>query len=126
MKKLSEDAIQAEYHKWLWNTYPMTRKKCYAIPNGGLRIPTEAVRLQATGTLAGVCDYHHAIPAGGFASLYIEFKEPGANMNTDHVKKQLKVHESLREAGNKVVICTSVLQAQNELHEYLKETPWLT
>jgi hypothetical protein len=125
MNKLSEDAIQAQYHTWRHNYYPRTRILCYHIPNGGLRSVKEAMKLKAMGVQAGICDYHHAIPAGAYASLYIEFKEPGANMNTDHVREQLKVHERLRAAGNKVVICYSLQEAQKEFMEYFKGTDWL-
>jgi hypothetical protein len=121
----SEDSIQAQYHAWRHNYYPRTRQLCYHIPNGGLRTAKEASKLKAMGVQAGICDYHHAIPANGYACLYIEFKEPGANMNTDHVKEQLKIHQSLREAGNRVVVCFSVEEAQARFKEYFQGTIWL-
>jgi hypothetical protein len=123
--KDSESKIQASYHQWLWNTYPLTRGLCYHIPNGGLRSAVEATRLKAAGVLAGIPDYHHAIAANGFNSLYIEFKEPGANMNTEHVKMQTERQGQLLRAGNAVYVCSSLEEAQNILHHYLKGTAWI-
>lgn len=126
--KLSEDRIQSEYHKWLWMTYPKTRGLCYHIPNGGLRTPVEAARLQSMGVLSGVPDYHHAIPAHGFASLYIEFKDESrrGKAPTEHEKKQERRQMTLRQAGNQAHVCYTLPEAQNILLAYLSGTDYLT
>lgn len=126
MKKHSEDYIQSQFHIWLWNYYPLTRQLCYHIPNGGLRGVREAVKLKGLGVVAGIPDYHIAIPARGYSSLYIEFKEPGANMNTEHVRHQTEVQSKLIEAGNKVVVCTSLESGKATALEYLKDTGYLS
>ncbi len=77
------------------------------------------MKLKATGVVRGIPDYHHAIPSQGYAGLYIEFKEPGANMNTEHVRNQLQAHKRLEQAGNKVVVCHSFAAAQKEAIDYL-------
>lgn len=118
-KKHSEDRIQSDFVVWLWNNYPQFRRQWYHIPNGGLRSQSEAVKLKAMGVIPGIPDIHIAIAANGYNSLYIEFKEPDANMNTKHVKEQLEVHKCLESAGNKVVICTSNAQAQEVFKEYI-------
>jgi len=123
--KLSEDYIQAQFHQWLWNSYPRTRWLCYAIPNGGLRTQQEAAKLKATGVVRGIPDYHISIPSQGFNGLYIEFKEPGANLNTEHVKHQLDVHTRLRSAKNKVVMCDDLDEAKRITLEYLGPTGYL-
>lgn len=124
--KLSEDYIQATFHQWLWNTYPETRWLCYAIPNGGLRSAAAAAKLKATGLLSGIPDYHIAIPNVKHCGLYIEFKTPEANLNTEHVKHQLDVHQRMRGAGNMVVVCNSIDEAKRITLEYLQGTIYLT
>lgn len=118
-QKHSEDKIQSDFHQWLYGYYPATRQLCYHIPNGGLRGIREANKLKAMGVVAGIPDYHIAIASRGYNSLYIEFKEPEAKMNTDHGRNQLSVHERLKTSGNKVIICYSLEEAQSEVLSYL-------
>lgn len=54
----SEDKLQAEFFKFVWNTYPQLRYCIWAVPNGGLRNKMEALKMKATGTLKGVWDLH--------------------------------------------------------------------
>lgn len=117
----SEDKIQSQFHQWLWNEFPLTRQLCYHIPNGGYRGERAGNKFKAMGVVAGIPDYHIAIANHGYNSLYIEFKEPGANMNTDHVKHQESVQEKLRIAKNKVIVCHCLSDAQIELMNYLPE-----
>jgi hypothetical protein len=132
-QKQSEAAIQAQFHIWLWNTYPETRGLCWHTPNGGKREKIEAARLKAQGVVAGVPDYFCAIPrqqlddrpwpvgpspAKWYHGLFIEFKEPGANMNTDHVKKQKAIQDGLRLQNYRVEICSSFEQAVQVFKEY--------
>ena len=123
--KESEDLIQATVHQTIWNKYKNTRGLCYHIPNGGLRTAREGNKLKAVGVVAGIPDYHVAIPANGKNSLYIEFKEPGANMNTEHVRNQLKVHDKLKEANNEVLIFDNSAEAIEAIERYLTGTKWL-
>lgn len=126
----SEDRIVSDFNMRLWNQYPRLRELYYHIPNGGLRTPQEARKLQAMGVLAGVPDVHMAVPGNidgkPYHSLYIEFKEPGANMNTIHCQNQLKIHGRLRSAGNYVEVCTSADQAIKLIEIYLEGTEYLT
>jgi VRR-NUC domain len=48
--------------------------KFYAVPNGGLRNYTEAVKLKRGGVKAGVPDICIPMPYGGHHGLYIELK----------------------------------------------------
>ncbi len=121
----SEARIQAKFHQWLWNTYPKTRYLCYAIPNGGYRTDYEAMSLKATGVVKGIPDYCIAIAAHGYNSLYIEFKEPTANMNTEHVKHQKRVHDILISANNKVIICTSFDESKRAALDYLRGSAYV-
>jgi hypothetical protein len=52
----TEDQLQAEFFKHVWNTYPKTRSLFFSVPNGGTRNPREAMKLKATGTTAGIPD----------------------------------------------------------------------
>lgn len=124
-KQSSESRIQQEFVMWLWNCHPQTRYLCYHIPNGGLRSAREAAALKAMGVVPGIPDIHIAIANGGYNSLYIEFKAPGASLNNQHVKQQHEVQERLRSANNKVCICYSLQEAKSILLEYLSGTKYI-
>ncbi len=57
---MNEDILQAKIYKWYHNTYCTklnNPKHCiFAVPNGGKRNKIEAVKLKATGLVAGVSD----------------------------------------------------------------------
>lgn len=55
---MSEDQLQAQFFQYVWNYYPQLRRCLWAVPNGGYRNKLEAMKLKATGTLAGVWDLH--------------------------------------------------------------------
>lgn len=56
----SEDSIQAEIIRFYTNTYclkhHLPRSLIFSVPNGGTRNKMEALKLMATGLLAGVSD----------------------------------------------------------------------
>lgn len=56
METLSEDKIQASLFEKVWNQLPQTRRCLFSIPNGGTRNQIEAVKLRATGLVAGEPD----------------------------------------------------------------------
>jgi hypothetical protein len=60
LDKLSEDTIQADIFKWYHNTYCTIKNNpqhiIFSVPNGGTRNKSEAMKLKATGLLAGVSD----------------------------------------------------------------------
>lgn len=60
MENKTEDQIQAEIYKWFHNKYCTKLNNpsfcIFAVPNGGLRTKHEAMKLKATGTVAGVSD----------------------------------------------------------------------
>ena len=57
---MSEDILQAELFKFYHNTYCTklndTRHSIFSVPNGGYRTKSEAMKLKATGLVAGVSD----------------------------------------------------------------------
>ena len=90
-------------------------EKIYAIPNGGLRKKSEAIRLKAEGVLAGIPDLFLPHPVDPYHGLYIEMKAPDGKVST---LQHARIKE-LREAGYRVVICYSVASALDKLNEYL-------
>jgi hypothetical protein len=126
MAKLeSEDKIQADCVSWLWNTHSRTRRLFFSIPLGGLRTPSEAARLQATGAVKGTPDTLLAIPGSinkvFYTALFIEFKTPDGKVTPE----QETSHEALRGAGNAVVIIRSLIDFQNLIRQYLYNTKYL-
>jgi len=55
---MTEDQLQAEFWKEVWNRYPQLRRLMWAVPNGEKRNPVQARLMQATGLLPGVWDLH--------------------------------------------------------------------
>lgn len=55
---MTEDQLQAKFFQHVWNHYPQLRRCMWAVPNGGYRNKMEAIKLKATGTIAGVWDLH--------------------------------------------------------------------
>lgn len=71
--KLSpEDSLQATCVQWFRIKYP--NKMIFAIPNGGKRHMTTAIRLKKTGALAGVFDLFVPVAKHGFNGLFLEAK----------------------------------------------------
>lgn len=66
----TEEQDQIRLATWL----SMQGIKFFAIPNGGKRSYTEAVRLKRSGTSAGVPDLCIPTPRGGYGALFIELK----------------------------------------------------
>jgi hypothetical protein len=73
----------------------------FAVPNGGLRSRTEAIRLKATGVIAGVCDLF-VVNDGRLIGL--ELKAPKGRVSD----AQLYCHERLRRARVPVTVCRSI------------------
>lgn len=70
----------------------------FAVPNGGLRRKTEAIRLKAEGVLASVPDLVVAEPRGPFHGLFVEMKRVGGKATKD----QAAMMERLRARGYRV------------------------
>ena len=121
---MAEGAIQSAVHLWLWNSYPHTRGLAFHIPNGGKRDPLEAARLTAQGVVPGIPDYFIAIPfthqGCQFHGIFIEFKTPTANLNTEHHATQLKRQEALKNQNFYVCEMSDVEETKTLLRELLK------
>jgi len=57
---MTEDKLQFEIVKWFTNNYCLKHHKprsiIFSVPNGGFRHKVEAIKLKATGMMAGVSD----------------------------------------------------------------------
>lgn len=115
---MSEHAIQCAFFDWLkWQCgqHPELAT-AYAVPNGGLRSINTAKKLKAEGVKAGVPDVCLPFPRGGFAALYLEFKNGTKGSVTDAQRAMI---ELLRDNGNRVEVVRSVDQAIAVVREYL-------
>ena len=91
----------------------------FAIPNGGQRSITEAVRLKAEGVLAGVPDLFLAKAGAGSHGLFIEMKRvKGGKISA----KQQSVMEVLKHEGYAVLVAYGCDDAWPYVEQYLKES----
>lgn len=97
-------------------------KWIYHIPNGGSRGADAATasrngaEMRALGVRRGVCDLHLPVPAGKYASLYIEMKKPsGGSLSPD----QIEFIAFAQQHHNAVVVCRTWLEAWHATVGYL-------
>lgn len=91
----TEHAEQRDFIRWFRKQYPSVR--IFAIPNGGGRSKSEALRLRLEGVSAGVPDLY--IPAW---SLWIEMKrQKGGRVSP----AQKDWHAYLQSIGDQVLVC---------------------
>jgi hypothetical protein len=125
MKLESEDKIQSDCWQWLWNYHPRTRRLFFSIPLGGLRLPREAARLQATGALAGTPDTLLSISGSyrgkKYPVAFIEFKTPDGKLNAF----QKIMIPALESAGNLVMVIRSLEDFKKFIYEYLDGSEYL-
>lgn len=89
----------------------------FAIPNGGQRSMTEAVRLKAEGVLAGVPDLFIAQPMGDKHGLFIEMKR--VDQKAAVSAKQIETIGNLCAAGYEARVAYGCEQAWDCIQEYL-------
>jgi hypothetical protein len=99
----------------------------FAIPNGGQRSITEAVRLKAEGVLAGVPDLFIARASGAMHGLFIEMKRSkgGTNGKSGGGKvseKQQAVMLTLSQEGYAVMVAHGCDEAWSFVKQYLNES----
>ncbi|MEN6312770.1 MAG: VRR-NUC domain-containing protein [Clostridiaceae bacterium] len=114
---MSESTEQQALFEWAEITAKKTPelKLLFAVPNGGKRNITTAVRLKKEGVKSGVPDICLPVPCGGFHGLYIEMKvgrnKPAAN--------QIWWIGQLRKHGYRVDVCYSWGEAVKVITEYM-------
>ena len=118
VKRNDEEAQnQSAYFKWLAFAHPSVDKVTFAIPNGGKRPISTAVKLKAQGVKAGVLDVYMSEPNAHHPGLYIEFKSHGKKLT----KSQAAFAASVRLRGYAVSVCYSYMDAINVTIKYLSE-----
>jgi len=115
----SEDAIQATYFQWvrLQQRFYPELQLLFHIPNGGSRHILEAYKMKKMGVLAGIPDVFlaYANCINDWNGFFIEFKSEKGKLS----KEQIIIHDKLRQAGYKVVVCRSCIDAILETKKYL-------
>lgn len=88
----TEDNIQAEIYKWYHNTFCTklndTPHLIFSVPNGGYRNKLEAIKMKATGLVAGVSDMIIIQPS---RILFVEIKTLTGTQSKEQKEFQSKV-----------------------------------
>jgi hypothetical protein len=111
-----EHIEQSMLVKWFRFQYPQIYKCLWAIPNGGLRKITTAIRLKQEGALAGVSDLFLMIPKGEFHGMFIEMKAPGGKLQPNQKEFQLLA----KSMGYEAVTCYGYEEAKESIKKYLQ------
>lgn len=87
----------------------------FAIPNGGQRATSTAMRLKAEGVKPGVPDIFLPSRRGGWAGLWLEMKV-GSNKPTELQREYLT---ALAQAGYKTAVCYGADEAIAAIESYM-------
>jgi len=99
------NTLRTFYPEYLW----------FAVPNGGQRLPKEAIRLKAEGVRAGVSDLFVSHPSGEYHGLYIEMKKADGGVVSD---KQVDFMTKASANGYKCVVACGAEQALEMFQDY--------
>lgn len=117
----SKDLNGSEYEEqvklvvWLERNKGRFGIKFYAIPNGGYRTPTEAVKLKRTGVSAGVPDLCIPKSKGSYHGLYIELKRVFGGKVSDFQKEWI---DYLNKEGYYAIVCNGFEAAKKVIEHY--------
>ncbi len=89
----------------------------HSIPNGGHRSANEAIRLKASGVLAGIPDLFLPAPSGNYHGLYLELKRVGKSSVSP---AQRDIIAKLRDQGYRVEVCKGAEAAVTTILDYLQ------
>jgi hypothetical protein len=106
---LTEHEEQREFVKWFRQTY--SGVKIFAIPNGGYRGKTQAMKLKAEGVSKGVPDLF--IPE---FYLWVEMKRKKGSTTSPEQKEWLNY---LNNVGYRAVVCKGCEEAQIAVTDYV-------
>ena len=111
-----EHNLQVACVRWFGYQYP--DRLIFAIPNGGHRHISVAVKLKKEGVLAGVPDLFIPEPVGQHSGLFIEMKiKP--NVPT---QAQIQIAKELTERGYRCEICYTFKDFENAVNDYFNTT----
>lgn len=87
----------------------------FAIPNGGLRSHSTALKLQREGLKPGVPDLFLAFPVAGKHGLFIEMKTPEGQLS----REQKECIAWLESHDYQTVVCKTLQQFKDAVNNYL-------
>jgi hypothetical protein len=118
--KQSESQLQSECVRWFRYQFPEFNGLLFAIPNGGVRNISTAVRLKKEGVVSGVADLFLAVAniveKEMFHGLFIEMKF-GKGKQTEH---QIAFQKAVTGQGFKYIVCSSFDDFKVQVENYLK------
>lgn len=94
--------------------------KYYAVPNGGLRSMSEAIKFKRCGVKAGVPDVCVPFPSGPYHGLYIELKRMKGGSVSEVQKDWIRY---LNSVGYHAVVAKGFDEAKNIVEYYLSLSP---
>jgi hypothetical protein len=98
-------------------TYADVLGLAHASANGGKRDLLTAVRMKASGVLAGIPDIFLPYARSGSHGLYIEMKARAGKMRD----AQKEIFPKLEKEGYKVIVCRSAKEAWDHIVDYMME-----
>jgi len=118
-RAVSEHLEQARLVMWFRQTYPNTL--IFAIPNGGLRSKSSALKLKVEGVVPGIPDLF--IPAW---RVWVEMKKEKGGVVSKEQQKMIKYLQSVNYC---VIVCLGAEDAKTQLtekyHEIMQKLPTL-
>ena len=116
--KNNEHLEQCLLVQWFRLEYAQYSKCLWAIPNGGARHITTAMRLKREGALAGVSDLFLMIPNKDKHGLFIEMKSAkGAKIQ----QNQLDFISLAKSMNYDAEVCFGFEEAREKIKNYLKD-----
>jgi len=97
-------------HPALWES-----RMIFAVPNGGKRTPMEAVKLKASGVLAGVSDIIVLLARGSYHGMCLEMKKDGGRLSPD----QSLFLSSAKKHGYAAVVAVGHAEAIRVFNNYI-------
>lgn len=118
MRQQEEHDEQRALMQW-WALYSKSKglPECllFAIPNGGFRHISVAMKLKQEGVRAGVPDLFLALPCGNYHGLFIEMKKAKGGRVSD---SQNAVMTSLVRQGYACAVCHGWTAARLQIERY--------
>lgn len=117
-RKADESKLQAECFQWLWNNYPETRKRYFAVLNENSRQDSNMISgmyRKARGVVAGVSDSIMLIARGKYHGLCCEFKTQIGKQREGQVEWQ----QIIEKEGYYYFICRSLEDFKKTIIWYL-------
>lgn len=107
----SEDRIQSEIFQWFWNAYP--NLLIHAVPNGGHRNVVEALKLKATGTVAGIADLIIWLPNS--KAVMCEVKTDKGEQS----EAQKKIQAKMAAMGSSYILVRSLEDFKEKIKQFI-------